>query len=33
MQTVMPHENHVDGFFQTYNQFLEITNFDIIFAL
>ena len=33
MQTVIPHENHVDGFSLTHAQSLEIINFDIIFAL
>ena len=33
MQTVMPHENHVDEFFLTHTQSPEIINFDIIFAL
>ena len=33
MQTVIPHENHFDGFFLTHTQSPEIINFDIIFAL
>ena len=32
-QTVLPHENHIDGFFLTHTQPPEIINFDISFAL
>ena len=33
MQTVIPHEDHVDGFFLTHTQSPKIINFDTIFAL
>ena len=33
MQTVIPHENHVDIFFLAHTQSPDIVNFDIIFAL
>ena len=33
MQSVLPHENHVEGFFRTHSQSPKIINFDIIFAL
>ena len=32
MQTVMPHENHVDGFFLPHTHSPEIITFDLIFA-
>ena len=33
MQTGIPHENHIDGFFLNHTQSPEINTFDIIFAL
>ena len=33
METVILHENRVDGFFLAHTHFPEIVNFDIIFTL
>ena len=33
MQTVLPHENRIEGFFLTHTQSPEIINFDIISPL
>ena len=33
MQTIIPHENHVDGVFLTHTRSSEINNFGIIFTL